>query len=157
MKRKGLNLIGLILTLTIIGLLIGTTFPSFRNIWIEAIEASEEAMLGSLKTAVHINYLKNIVEKSGEWPKGNPLELLDPIPQMVAWPVALDDMHWRINHNERENIWCIYSPLYNGEEVISPPSKEKLGTKGYAYVYAYDSNNPFGLLAGEWQRYGHGY
>ncbi len=157
MRREGINLIGLILVLTIIGLLIGTTFPCFRDIWVGAIEASEEAMLGSLKTAVHINHMKNIVMKTGEWPEGNPLELLDPVPMMVPWPIALDDMHWRYSHNESENIWCVYSPRYNGEDLKGPPSNDQLGTKGYAFVYAYNSNNPLGLIAGEWKKYGHGY
>jgi prepilin-type N-terminal cleavage/methylation domain-containing protein len=146
LDRRSFTLVELVMVIVIIGIIAAVAIPRFVNLSRNAQIASEDGVIGALKSAIHVKYMDNaakgITDALGGsyWPSDNPFTLLAQAPPNQRDPGTMngDGVNWLWNHDSGYG-WIIICPHYY--QGGSP--------KGRAWFYQYRTGPPYGWEAGK--------
>lgn len=133
---KGFTIIEMTLVIVIMAIMFVSTLPKFLGLKQKVSLSAEEAMVSSLRTAIQLQYLKNISsgsEPENAWPEEVPFELLEGRPQYMertSGNIVGDGVNWQF-FRHGVNAYVIFCPHYEGN-----PTAENVD-KGRAWVYLY--------------------
>ena len=130
-RRSGFTLIELVIVIIILGILASVAVPKFINLSAKAKDTADDATIGALREAIHLQYMKNVTEGNDSYPSNNPFELLNPAPP-YKYAGSYDGVSWRCSTGME--AWDLFCPHADG---VAPPE-----TKGRWYIYAYGNSNP---------------
>lgn len=134
-KKSGFTLIELVIVILILGILAAAAIPKFVDLSQKAKVASDEAVIGGLKSAINIQYAQNAlngIKPDGihYWPIDNPFTLLAQGPPNRNWTTSTPDgVTWQLT--PMGGAWYLMCPHYSGDRYCNG------ATKGRFYIYQY--------------------
>jgi prepilin-type N-terminal cleavage/methylation domain-containing protein len=140
LDRRSFTLVELVMVIVIIGIIAAVAIPRFVNLSRNAQIASEDGVIGALKSAIHVKYMDNaakgITDALGGsyWPSDNPFTLLAQAPPNRDKNITGDGVTWMAYHLD-DTVWYIYCPHYYMGGVY----------RGRAWRYVYRPGDPSGL------------
>jgi len=146
-KNTGFTLVELIIVIVILGIVSVIAIPKVQDLRTKALIASEDAIIGALKSAILLEHSQRIINGiTPQWfgvdPAENPLNLLTQPPPYKSGYGAGDGTNWYLIRFTNE--WYIYCPHFNW---YGPP----LERKGRVWAYTFRDNGS--IHAGDFRLY----